>query len=287
MATINITPKPASFYLQKYDGVRPPLISKTEYSGLWAPDYLGKVIVNELDRTSMVAQLMIQGNELMSGGRQIQWREDEAQYGMPLIQGNIVSRTLNDFTFNTDAIIADPDDMDLNRPSEAKWIVAEGMNFWVADGNSNLNHGVITAVSVDGKTITATPVGDGVTDWTIGQTKLDVGFYGYNLKNCEFAPCIGYKSYSPVYDNTFFKDSVCVNYCKEDEIEIGAENYDLLEVKNVGYVSPDQRLTDSQKELMERTEQAIAFGTQLTEAQATALDQERGVKVYLLSTTKK
>lgn len=278
MATIDITPKPASFYLQKNEGTRPPLISKTEFSSLWRPDYLGRVIVKELDRTSLVAQLMIQGNELKSGGRQIIWREDEAQYGMPIIQGNIISRTGNDFTFDATAIQADPEDMDANRPDEAKWIVGLGMNFWVADSLGVMNNGVITAISEDGKTITATPIGEGVSAWTIAETKLDLGFYGYNLKNCEFAPCIGYKNYSPVYDNTFFKDSVCVPYCKEDEIEIGTEGFDLLEVKNIGYVSPDERLNDAQRELMARTEQAIAFGEQLTDAQATALNQERGTK---------
>lgn len=278
MAVINITTKPATFFLQKEEGTRPPLISKAEYSGLWAPDFLGRVIVKEMDRTSLVAQLMIQGNELKSGGRQIQWREEAEGYGMPVINGNIITRVGNDFTFNASAIEVDPEDMDLNRPADAKWIVGVGMNFWIADTLGQVNNGVITAVSEDGKTMTAKPIGEGVTDWTIGLTKLDLAFYGYNLKNCKFAPCIGYKNYAPVYDNTFFKDSVCVEFCKETEIEIGTEEFDLLEVKNVGWVSPDQRLTDKQKELMERTEHAIAFGTQLTDAQALEHDQERGVK---------
>lgn len=269
-----ITTKPATYFYQvNAEGQRPP-VSKLEISGLFYPEYLGRVVAEDMDEGSLIAQLMLQQRESTVSNDQIVWKEEDGSYSVNKVVGaGLVIRALDDFTINAAAIPTDAYDIDDNRPTQAQWIVKEGMNFMVVDALGEVNHGVITAIATDGKTFTATPIGDGVSAWTVGTTNLDVIFYGYNLDHCECPPCIGYKNYTPTRENTMFKDGQCVEYCEETLAVEGSGATDLFE-KDGQFMSVDQRLTDAQKALLERMEFAMAFGKRLTPTQAAALGQK-------------
>lgn len=274
---VNLTVTPSYFLRQDTETQRPP-VSELEISGMFKPEYLGRVIADKLDNTSLVAQLLMQGREFTSSISQVTWKEEGNTYSRNKVSGaGLVTRTVNDFLINTAAIPTDAYDIDSNRPDQAQWIVKPGMEFMVVDSTGKMDYGKITAVSVDGKTMTATPLTVGGV-WTIDTTNIDIFFTSYNLDNCECPPCIGWKDYAPSRMNTMTKDGECVSYCEETSIEEGAGAYDLFEVKGQ-YMYVDEKLNNSQKSLLERMEYAIAFSKRLTEAQATAAGQvSRGME---------
>lgn len=264
--TVALSVAPSYFLRQDKETQRPP-VSKLEISGMYRPEFLGVVVAEEIDRSSLIAQLMIQGREFTASTNQVAWKEESTAYSRNRVSGKgIVSRAGNDFTINASAIPSDAYDIDKNRPENAQWIVEKGMNFMVVDDQGKMHRGIISALSDDGKTFTANPIGG---DWTIGTSNLDFFFYGYKLDNCECPPCIGWKNYKPTRENTMFKDGECVTYCEETMIEEGAGAYDLFEV-NGEYMHIDEKLNDAQKSLLERMEYAIAFGKRLTEEEALA-----------------
>lgn len=277
---VAITTKPETYFITENEEKQRPLISTLEITGLWKPEYLGRVIAEEMDDSSLIAQLMIQERETTVSTDQVIWKEEDGTFSVNKIVGKgLITRNANVFTLNTTAIPPDPFDIDSNRPTSAQIIAEVGMNFMVVDTNGEINHGVITAIAADHKSFTATWIGEGATAWTIGTADLDIIFYGYNLDHCECAPCIGYKTYAPTRENSMFKDGQCVDYCEETIANEGGGAYDLLEVGNGDFVSVDERLNQAQMSLLERTEYQIAFGERMTEAQATAQGQvARGMK---------
>lgn len=268
---ITITTPPEKYFVSQVKDEQRPLISEMEITGLWKPEFIGRYIAEKMDDTSLMAQLMIQGREMAVSTDQIVWKEEDNNFSVNSITGKgLITRAANVFTLNTTAIPDDPYDIDANRPANAQIIAEVGMNFMVIDPAGEMNHGEITAIATDHQSFTAKWIGEGATAWTIGTTDLDIFFYGYNLDHCECAPCIGYKTYAPTRENSMFKDGMCVEYCDETIANEGGGAYDLLEVGNGDFVTVDERLQQAQMSLLERAEWQIAFGTRLTEAQATA-----------------
>lgn len=271
---VAITTKPEKYFITENEEKQRPLISKLEITGLWKPEYLGRVIAEEMDDTSLIAQLMIQDRESTVTTDQVIWKEEDGSYSVNKITGKgLITRAANVFSLNSTAIPEDPFDIDSNRPTSAQIIAEVGMNFMVVDTTGVINHGVITAIAEDHKSFTATWIGEGATAWTIGTTDLDLIFYGYNLDHCKCAPCIGYKTYAPTRENSMFKDGQCIDYCEETIANEGGGAYDLLDVGNGDFVSVDERLNQAQMSMLERVEYQIAFGNRMTEAQAAAQGQ--------------
>ncbi|MGK6342854.1 hypothetical protein ACMGDK_11480 [Chryseobacterium sp. DT-3] len=267
--TVPITINPASYFIQVDEKTPKPLASSLEVSGLFLPKFIGRVIAEELDDTSLLAQLMISGNEFQVGSEQVVWKEEG---DINTSDAHKATRATNDFTANPTSIFDDPYDIDSNRPTDVHWAgVAVGMNFYVVDSTGKSQNGVITALSTDYKKFTATPIGGDVA-WTVG-TDVQVVFYGFNLDDCECPPCVATKDYAPTYENSMFKDGECLEYCEETEIKEGEGAFDLFEVDG-GYVKVDERLNQKQKELTKRMDNALAFAKRLTEAEATTLGQK-------------
>lgn len=251
---LSVTP---SYFIMKDEAAQRPPVSQLEISGMYNPQYMGKIIAEDMDRGSLIAQLLIEGKELQASTRQVVWKEESTSYSRSKVEGDgLVSRSGNDFVVNTAAIPADPNDLDSNRPEDAQWIVKEGMTFVTFDSTGKKDSGVITAISEDGKTFTAT---SDTGSWTIGTSNIGVYFTGYNLDNCECPPCVGWKTYNPTRSNVMTKDGECVSYCEETDIEERAGAFDRFEIQG-GYMSVDKKLDDKQKALIERMEHTIAFG---------------------------
>lgn len=271
---VAITTKPETYFITENEEKQRPLISTLEITGLWKPEYLGRVIAEEMDDTSLIAQLMIQDRETTVSTDQVIWKEEDDSFSVNKIIGKgLITRAANVFTLNATAIPADPYDIDSNRPTNAQIIAEVGMNFMVVDTAGVENYGVITAIATNHQSFTATWIGEGATAWTIGTADLDIIFYGYNLDHCECAPCIGYKVYAPTRENSMFKDGQCVEYCEETIANEGGGAYDLLEVGNGDFVTVDERLNQAQMSMLERADYQIAFGNRMTAAQATAQGQ--------------
>lgn len=276
MAIVDITPKPKQYFIQKNEeGQRSPL-SAIEISGLWKPESLGRVIVEEYQaEDSLLAQLMIQGRESTASTDQVVWKEEDNDFSINPITGKgIVTRAANVFSLNTASINPDPYDIDSNRPATAQFIVTVGMNFSVFDSTGKYDHGQITAVATDNLSFTATVYGEGKSAWTIGTADLDIIFTGLDLDHCECPTGIGYKTYAPVRENTMQKDGDSVEYCEETLANEGAGSYDLYEVGNGDFVELDERLNRAQKNLLKTADFRLAFGERKTIAQATALGQK-------------
>ncbi|MEI7488036.1 MAG: hypothetical protein WCJ72_11630 [Chryseobacterium sp.] len=272
---VNITVKPETYFITKNEEGQRPLISELEISGLYKPEYLGRVIAEQMDEGSLIAQLMLQGRETTVSTDQVMWKEEDGKYSVNKVIGkNLVTRTGDSFAINSNAIPDDPFDIDSNRPSDAQWIVEVGMEFVAIDSSGVMNIGKITAISTDSKSFTAKIFGEGASAWTIATADLDIIFTGYNLDHCECPPCIGYKKYAPTRENSMFKDGECVEYCEETLANEGAGTYDLLEVGKGEFVEVDERLTRAQKSLVERMEYSLAFGKRMTEAQASSFGQK-------------
>lgn len=276
MAIVDITPKPKQYFIQKNDeGQRSPL-SAIEISGLWKPESLGRVIVEEYQaEDSLLAQLMIQGRESTASTDQVVWKEEDNDFSINPITGKgIITRAGNVFTLNTNSITDDAYDIDSNRPETAQFIVTVGMNFTVFDTDGRYDHGQITAIATDNQSFTATIYGEGKTVWTVAAEDLDIIFTGLDLDHCECPTGIGYKTYAPVRENTMQKDGGSVEYCEETLANEGAGSYDLYDVGGGDFVELDERLNRKQKELLKTADFRLAFGERKTIAQATALGQK-------------
>ena len=276
MAIVNITPKPKQYFVQKNEeGQRSPL-SAIEISGLWKPQSLGRVIVEEYQaEDSLLAQLMIQQRESTASTDQVVWKEEDNDYSINPITGKgIVTRASNVFNLNTSSITPDVYDIDSNRPEDAQFIVPVGMTFTVFDSTGKYDHGQITAIAADNKSFKASIYGEGKTAWTIGTADLDIIFTGLDLDHCECPTGIGYKTYAPTRENTMQKDGDSVEYCEETLANEGAGSYDLYEVEKGDFVELDERLNRAQKNLIKTADFRIAFGERKTIAQANALGQK-------------
>lgn len=213
--------------------------------------------------------MIANGNELTIAADQVVWEEDGDVMSAAAVYGaGAVTRATNDFTINNTAIPADAYDIDSSRPTVAEWVqVKVGMEFAVFDSLGKKNYAKITAITSDRKTFTATPIGGA---WTVGTTNLSVYFTGNNLDHCELAPCVGYKSYNPTRENSMFKDSECHDYCEETEIANGVEGGDAYTLfkSPVGNMYVDDKLTEKQRLLTQKTDYAFAHAVRQTAVEA-------------------
>lgn len=276
MAIVEITPKPAQYFIQKNEeGQRSPLTS-IEASRLFKPEYQGRIMLEQYDAAdSLLVQLMLQERESTASTDQVAWREEDDQYTVNAVTGKgLITRLANVFTLDTASIAPDTFDIDANRPEDAQFIVPVGMTFMVVDDSGNKDYGQITAIAADNKSFTASIYGEGAVDWTIGTSNLDIIFTGLDLDHCECPTGIGYRKYAPLRENTMQKDGDSVEYCEETLANEGAGGYDLYDVGNGDFVEVDERLNQKVKSLIQRADFRIAFGERKTTAQATALGQK-------------
>lgn len=276
MAIVDITPKKENYFVQvNEDGQRSP-ISQLEISGIFRPEFLGKVIVQDYEKQdSIAAQLMAMGRELTASTDQVTWKEEDNDFSITSITGKgLITRAADVFTLNTASINADPYDIDTNRPEDAQFIVTVGMNFIAAGANGKMDHGQITSVANDNKSFTATIYGEGKSAWTCGTEDIDLVFTGLDLDHCECPTGIGYKTYAPTRENTMQKDGESVDYCDETLANENAGQFDLLELDADTVVMPDENLDRAIMKLIDQMDNRIAFGDRKTLAQAQALGQK-------------
>ncbi|MFX1667857.1 hypothetical protein JZ968_06695 [Riemerella anatipestifer] len=272
MSVTLTTPTAAYFLTPQNNGKKNP-ISSLELTSLFKktePKYLGKVLKEDLYEDSLFAELMAMGNEFTFASNQIIWEEEESGFNPTIVSGTgVVSFNSGTFTINNAAIPADTSDINSERPTEAKWLqVKEGMEFVAFDATGKRANGKITSIAGDKRSFSATPIGG---NWNgLAADNITVMFTGNNLDHCELAPCIGYESYAPAYENTMFKDSECVKYCEETEIANSPDGVDaqpLVEIRGEGYAL-DERLNNAQKILTLRSENAFAFSKRLSTSEA-------------------
>ena len=95
---VTITTKPETYFITANEEEQRPLISGLEITGLWKPEYLGRYVAEEMDDTSIIAQLMIQNRESTVSTDQVIWKEEDGKYSVNKVTGKgLVTRTTNDF----------------------------------------------------------------------------------------------------------------------------------------------------------------------------------------------
>lgn len=117
--------------------------------------------------------------------------------------------------------------------------------------------GVITAIGSDQTTVTAQAQNTDGT-WTVGTSDLEIIFTGYNLDTCECPPCIGYEGYSPMRENSMYKDGVCLEYCDEEVIARGGNVYEPYKAQDGEYWL-SHNLDLKSKLLYQRADNIFAF----------------------------
>lgn len=267
-----------NYLMQDFPKGRRALVSSMEIACATAPKYLGQVEAQEVAEDTFLGFIMAAGNEMTVPADQVTWSEKLPDSSVVQIVGNgLVSRTGNDFTINASAIIADPSDIDECRPDEAKFYVAVGQRFVAVDVTGKRNIGVVTAISSDGKTITASYRDTG-SAWTIATTNLDIIWLGYNLDHCECPPCIGYRPYTPTYENSMYKDGVCAKYCEETMIAEGG--WAAFPERQIGQYNftTDELLDSKMKEAAKRIDNIMAWERRTPKAVADAAGEPQGTK---------
>lgn len=266
------------YFQQDLPKGRRALVSSMEISCLTAPKFLGTVEAEEIATETYMGFLMANGNETTVAADQISWQEKPIESHVNQIIGtNLVTRTADAFAINAAAIQADPRDIDACRPEDARFFVGVGQRFLAVDNTGERNIGVVTALSVDGKTITAA-IRDENVDWTIGTTNLDIIFLGYNLDHCECPPCIGWKNYAPTYENSFYSDGVCATYCEETMVAEGG--WEAFPERNFGGLNlyPDENLDQKMKLGMAQMDAAMFWERRTPKAIADAAGEPQGTK---------
>lgn len=271
--SVTLTTPAKAYFLAPLDNGKKNPISSLELTSIFKntePKFLGRVVKEDLYEDSLFAELMAMGNEFTFASDQVIWEEEEAGFNPTIVSGTgVVSFNNGTFTINNAAIPADADDINSERPTEAKWLqVKEGMEFVAFDGSGKRANGKITSIAGDKKSFSATAIGG---NWNgLAADNITVMFTGNNLDHCELAPCIGFDGYAPAYENTMFKDSECISYCEETEIANspdGVEAQPLVEIKGEQYAL-DERLNNAQKLLTLRSENAFAFSKRLSVSEA-------------------
>ncbi|MDR2207173.1 MAG: hypothetical protein LBE36_13575 [Flavobacteriaceae bacterium] len=232
------------------------------------PKWLGVILARDYGMDdSLIAELMAQGNEFTVASDQVIWEEEAYVKSLASVTGaGAVTKDGNDFTINPAAIPADAFDFDSDRPTEAVWTnVRQGVQFTAFSSTGGMTSGVVTSISNDGKTFTATPVGE---DWEDLESEdpienIEIYFTGNILAHCELAPCVASRPYNPKRENTMKKNSQCVEYCIETEIANGEDGGDAIVVfKNPngdGEYHVSERLADKEKLLLEEMDYSFAF----------------------------
>ena len=271
--SVQLTTNNVAYFLKpREDGKQSP-VSQLELSALLNsknPKFLGKVVQEKILEDSLLAELMAMGNELKVSADQVVWQEEDPNYNPTIISGDgAVTKTGNDFKINASALPVDSADIDKGRPTEPKWLqVKVGMHFRVFTKDGKTAVGVVTAISDDKKTLSATPVGG---NWKgVDGDNLTIIFMGNNLDHCQLAPCIGYSVYSPTRENTMFKDSECYKYCEETEVANSVNGIDAQPLTAIGgnKYNLDDKLDQVHKILTLKTENTFAFAKRLTKEEA-------------------
>lgn len=255
---------------------RRALVSSMEISCATAPHYLGRLEAEEIATETFMGSLMAAGNETTIAADQVSWQEEQIESHVNQIIGtNLVTRTLNDFAINAAAIQADPRDIDACRPGDARFFVAVNQRFLVVDALGERNIGKVTAISGDGKTITAV-IRDENVDWTVGTTNLDIIFLGHNLDHCETPPCIGWRNYAPTYENSMYSDGVCATYCEETMVADGG--WAAFPERSFGGLNlfPDENLDQKLKLAAAQMDAALFWERRTPKAVADAAGEPQG-----------
>lgn len=277
---VTITPKPKNYFLQLDNEGRQMPISKLEMYGITAPQYVGNVIAKDYAPDSYFGWLNLTGATKVINSEQIRWSEEHlTDYPLSVGGAGVVTRDANVFTINNALIPADAFDIDLNRPTEAQWVLVEDQTILVVDANKVEQSGIVTSVSADGLTMTAVRT-DANADWTVDTANLDVILTGKNLNHCECPSCIGYKDYVPQYENTMQKTGECYEYCEETEIAKGGYVYEPYTTRE-GSFKVDARIDEKLKKLAKETEQMVILGNRMNQTKATALGKPIGMKGVL------
>lgn len=253
------------------------LVSTMEIATATEPKFIGRIEAEEVAPHSYVGMLMAAGNEIVIAADQVSWSEKLPSSVVNQIVGeNLVNRSGDTFTINNSAIPADVFDIDSSRPKEARFFVSEKQRFVVVDATGKRNIGVVKSVSTDGKTITAERRDESGT-WNIGTSNLDIIWLGYNLDHCECPPCIGYRPYSPTYENSMYKDGVCQTYCEETLLAEGGWEAFKEENFNGLTLAPDIQLDEKLKELNMRTDHSIMWEHRTPKSVADAAGEPQGM----------
>lgn len=254
---------------------RKPLVSAMEITTAVAPKFLGKVMAEHIAQESLLSWIMASGNEEIIAADQVSWSEELDSSLVTQITGGFVNRSGDNFTIGSGAVTANTYDIDSSRPKELKFYVAKGQEFVVVDNTGKRNNGVVTSVSSDGKSITATRTDDD--SWNVGTSNLDIIWLGYNLDHCECPPCVGSVNYSPTYENSMYKDGVCKEYC--DETQIANGGWEAFPERNInnGLFYEDEALTEKIKELNMRSENAILWARRMSKTKADSLGKPQGL----------
>ena len=276
--SVQLTPfAPAYFLTPDTSGKQPPIstLELTSLKKMNNPKYLGRVVAEEFYDDSIFAELMAKGNEFTFAANQVIWEEKDESFNTTIVSGpGVVSFTsgTGTFTINAAAIPADAYDIDSERPTEPQWLqVNPGLQFVAFDSAGRRANGKVTSVASDKKSFVASPIGG---SWNnLAATNITIAFTGNNLANCALAPCIGYEKYVPARAQTWFKDSACVEYCDETEIENqldGGDSQSLVSFPSAPeeHWNVDSRLDQRMKDLTLRGENAFVFEKQLTVSEA-------------------
>lgn len=238
---------------------RKTLVTEMEISCAVAPHFLGQVQAKEVAYDTYAGFLMASGNEITVAADQVSWKEKPSETNVVQIVGqNIVSRTGNNFTINASAIPADAYDIDSCRPENAQFFTFVGERLLAVDNTGKREIGEVTAISSDGKTITV-ECREEDEEWSLSTSNLDIIFLGDNLDHCGCPSVLGWKPYSPTYENGFKSFGDGFEFCEETMVAEGG--WEAFPDRNYGeYVfTPAFQLNDAQKRLMKKTDTALAW----------------------------
>ena len=271
--SVTRTPYTRNYFLTPAENGYKPPVTELELSKLYAnnPKTFGTVLYEEVE-DSLFSELIVKDNQFYFKANQVTWEEQQPSYNANIVSGvGVVSfdSATGEFTINNAAIVVDASDINSERPTSAQWLqVKVGMEFTAYDANGKETQGVITSISEDKQTFTATPKGGA---WTTGFGAEDVTilFNGNNLEGCELAPRIGFNGYKAVRENTMHKDSEGVEYCEEIEAENGMDGGDATPYAiGSDEYNVDYRLKNAQKLLLQRMENRFVTNKRLTVAEA-------------------
>ena len=279
--SVGLTTLEKSYFTTPLNTGKYPPISTIEMSKFYEnnPKFLVRVIAQDYgEESSIITELMAKGNEFRFETDQVIWEEELNTYNNNIVSGAgvVAFDGTNKFTITSHALQTDIYDINSDKPTTAQWLnVKPQMEFTAYDASGHLVYGKITALSEDKTNFTAT--GKGGSDLTeLDSTNITIIFTGNNLDHCQLAPCVGYFPYAKVKENTMFKDSECVEFCKETEISNGVGgDAEPLYIGTDAY-NVSHKIDNALKGLWQRTENAFVFNKRLSVAEANG--GERGTE---------
>lgn len=204
---------------------------------------------------SLIYYLTTQGRELYESGHAVVIKEPIDNESNVYEYPNLISRSGNTFTLNTDILDDDTDDTgDTCVPdlTKLKFVVIPTQEVTITDGTKREN-GTVTEVSEDGKTITVAPLNGA--DWTIGTADLDIIVLSPDMdwEDCGSASCVNPTS---ILNSNYFRRSV--DACKFNEGEL-LNRGNCLGYENGRYFY-DKRMDQLKLDHLRRIGETIVFG---------------------------